>query len=820
MRRRSWVLPLFVVVAVLGAVALSVGFIYYRSPEIPESEVMIRPVETLEDGYITSDACEACHPREYQSWHASYHRSMTQVASPSTVIPSFDGVDIGAVRANPMHLERRGSELWAEFDDPDYRGRNGETRRISRPVVMMTGSHHQQAYWYATGLHRLISKLPAMYLVDDRRWIPRRAAFLHPADEPPASGTGGWNGICISCHTTNGKSRIDTPLGSRPVLKQVVESNVSEFGVACEACHGPGDEHAGSNRNPARRYWFHLSGQPDRTVVQPQRLDPRRPSEVCGQCHSVWEFYDIAGERRANSIGLPYRPGDQLRDTRFIAQPTANLNSSTMREILSEDPAFMSDSFWPDGMIRVSGREFNGLIESPCFKAADQTQAMTCFSCHSMHKRSDDPRTLQQWADQKQLSAGMDGNQACLQCHPQFRTNLAQHTKHQGKSGNLCYNCHMPYTTYGLLRALRSHQVSSASVAASVSTGRPNACNGCHLDKTLQWTADYLDKWYGIERPKLNAEEATISAAVLWLLRGDAGQRALIAWSLGWQPAQQASGVHWIAPILGQVLDDPYEAVRMIASRSLKGLPGFADFDYDFLSQPDLRATAPLKAINVWRGTLGSIRRRNDPAVLLDSDGNVTIDLMNRIKQERDNHPMSLREKRTEGAAFRDDQPTPAKRIDYARRHLRFGWWTLLMFTALGLVLETLHGFKAGVYVDVSNQTRRLMWTLAHTHGTLLSIVNLIFALTLRTFPEATTANVRLASNGLVIATFLLPGGFFLGGVLIYGGDPGLGVLLVPVGAVLLLIVIFLLIPGRSVPVSDQGTPNPQREKRPSGTES
>ena len=37
----------------------------------------------------------------------------------------------------------------------------------------------------------------------------------------------------------------------------------------------------------------------------------------------------------------------------------------------------------------------------------------------------------------------------------------------------------------------------------------------------------------------------------------------------------------------------------------------------------------------------------------------------------------------------------------------------------------------------------------------------------------------------------LLPGGFFLGGVTFYSGDPGVGVLLVPIGGVLLLFALF-----------------------------
>ena len=36
-------------------------------------------------------------------------------------------------------------------------------------------------------------------------------------------------------------------------------------------------------------------------------------------------------------------------------------------------------------------------------------------------------------------------------------------------------------------------------------------------------------------------------------------------------------------------------------------------------------------------------------------------------------------------------------------------------------------------------------------------------------------------------AFLLIPGGFLLGGLATYGGDPGIGILLVPVGALMLL---------------------------------
>lgn len=120
-----------------------------------------------------------------------------------------------------------------------------------------------------------------------------------------------------------------------------------------------------------------------------------------------------------------------------------------------------------------------------------------------------------------------------------------------------------------------------------------------------------------------------------------------------------------------------------------------------------------------------------------------------------------------------------------SNRHLRHGWWSLVAFITLGLVLETLHGFKVGWYLDANVGMRRLMFTLAHAHGTLIALVNIAAGLTLRNVTglelDAT------ASQSLRWGALLLPAGFFLGGLVIHDGDPGLGVLLVPVGAVMLL---------------------------------
>jgi formate-dependent nitrite reductase cytochrome c552 subunit len=296
-------------------------------------------------------------------------------------------------------------------------------------------------------------------------------------------------------------------------------------------------------------------------------------------------------------------------------------------------------------MVRVSGREYNGLIDSPCFKdARDETRTLSCFSCHTMHKLPEDPRSVGEWAGTHQVSMGMNGNEACLQCHPALKTNLTAHTRHLADSqGSSCYNCHMPYTTYGLLKALRSHQISSPTVAASVETGRPNACNLCHLDKTLAWTADSLERWFATPKVELNDDEQTIAASLLWLMRGDAGQRALVAWSMGWRPAQQASGNGWMGPFMAELLNDRYDAVRSIAYRSLRTLPGFADFRYDFVAPPDQRLADAVRALKIWQSEPRR-ERRADRELLFSSEDYVDMDAVGRLLRQRDHRQILLRE--------------------------------------------------------------------------------------------------------------------------------------------------------------------------------
>jgi hypothetical protein len=145
-----------------------------------------------------------------------------------------------------------------------------------------------------------------------------------------------------------------------------------------------------------------------------------------------------------------------------------------------------------------------------------------------------------------------------------------------------------------------------------------------------------------------------------------------------------------------------------------------------------------------------------------------------------------------EPSALKPSANRDAAALTLSRRHLRLGWWSLLIFLTLGIVLETLHAFKLGWYLNVSNETRRLMWTLAHAHGALLGVIQIAFGLTVRWLPLWTDRRRTFAGCCLTGANLLLPGGFFLGGIFVHGGDPGLGILLVPLGGLLLFVGVFL----------------------------
>ena len=519
----------------VGSVSVALAAVSWRMSndqaglELPAKNLYAanRPVQVPADGYVSSSECVECHRENHSTWHDSYHSKMTQLATPQAVLGDFDDCKVTTAKDGREYtLFRVGDEFrvrMPDLDDPDG-------AMIERPIVMTTGSHHMQVYWYPTGTSRVLNQLPIVYLLEDQRWAPRKSAFLMPPEKQHVTTENmRWNKTCLGCHSTHGRPRLASD-------RKNADTQVAEFGISCEACHGPGEAHIQYHRTG------NAAGLEADPVCNPESLSHQTSAQVCGRCHGV---HGLRSRRQLPGYlrdGFEYKAGEDLNDSRLLIyhdEATANhLIEAGWRDDEDDVNKYMNELFWSDGMVRVSGREYTGLSRSGCFLRGD----MSCVSCHKLHQSQDDPRDVKEWAND-QLKPDMRTDHACLQCHEGNDYDTPAHTHHTAESsGSRCVNCHMPYTTFGLLKAIRSHLIDSPDTAATVTTGRPNACNQCHLDRTLKWAGDHLHDWYGIERPELSEEQATIADTALMALRGDAGQRALAAWSMGWQPAIEASG--------------------------------------------------------------------------------------------------------------------------------------------------------------------------------------------------------------------------------------------------------------------------------------
>lgn len=134
--------------------------------------------------------------------------------------------------------------------------------------------------------------------------------------------------------------------------------------------------------------------------------------------------------------------------------------------------------------------------------------------------------------------------------------------------------------------------------------------------------------------------------------------------------------------------------------------------------------------------------------------------------------------------------PTPGSASPFeiaAQKSLRYGFTALLLFVAGGLTLEFLHLIKAPWYLE--SHLRRELWVLAHAHGALLALFNLIYAALLPRIAAAASAGVWLRWGAA-----LVPAGFFLGGIGNSEGDPSLLIVLTPIGALAVLIALALCV--------------------------
>jgi len=163
--------------------------------------------------YAGSAACASCHPAEYQKQSASPHAHALGAAPAGSPGEWAFGAGIKAVTY---------------------------VRRVGRDEYVESG----RTYYART------------------RGFGVTPGHAYGADLPyPALAAGASVARCFGCHST-GPLRWDAALAIQP----------SEYGIGCEACHGPGAQHIA------------LGGARD-AIGNPGRLNAVESIQFCGTCH-------------------------------------------------------------------------------------------------------------------------------------------------------------------------------------------------------------------------------------------------------------------------------------------------------------------------------------------------------------------------------------------------------------------------------------------------------------------------------------------------------------------------------------------------------
>jgi hypothetical protein len=567
-------------------------------------------------GFVGSSACASCHPEHEASWARTFHRTMTQRPGPDTILGAFDGRTV-SFAGRSAHPTSEGGRYFVEVPAEGSGSRRAE-------VALVVGSRRYQQYFEreVSPDGSVLRRLPILWHVGARRWLPLDAVFLNPEGN---EGDGGddhravWDENCIFCHNTGPEPRLQGAFDGRLAARRVYDSRVAEFGIACEACHGPGAAHVAGLRDPLIRYGAHVATEPRADVVQPERRDQERAVSVCGQCHGQRVPAGRDTPEAWLTTGPLFRSGDRLLDHVRPLAPDTPVPANA-------DPDLFRLRFWADGTPRLTAYEYQGIVASGCYLRG----AMTCGSCHEMHG-ANEGRDVDVHG---QIEPSMRGDRACVQCHDAIGRDVAAHTKHDpARSGSRCLECHMPRTVYGIAEVHRSHRIRSPDPAAEAEAGVPDACTLCHLDRSPAWAArERARMWGGPERAPASRPDGAsteLPDSIASVLAGDAVQRAVFAAAMGRTDAPIAPADKAFARVhLAVTLGDAYPSVRWLAQRSLEALerelpiglaPALASFD--FTEGPESRRKTVLDLLDLVAARSRAALAPAKDGLLLRPDG-------------------------------------------------------------------------------------------------------------------------------------------------------------------------------------------------------
>lgn len=404
---------------------------------------LLSPLPGAAADYVGSAGCAECHAEQYTAWTQSHHAKAMMVADAGSVRGDFNDVRYSDGRHEARFFQR-GAEFWLEF------GLGAAAPQAYR-VVYTFGIDPLQQYLVEQPGGRL-QFVPFAWDTRPADAGGSRWFMLYPDATPNeefywTNAGQNWNYMCADCHSTNVRKNYTAATNS-------YATRWSELNVACEACHGPAGKHldlleqrsaaplpalAGfaSSLRPSVANWTRSASSA--TAAPGKRVDGQQ-LEVCAQCHS----------RR-----------EQLNDSPGSA-PGAYM--SRHRLTLLEN-----GRYYPDGQLYDETYVYGSFLQSRM-----HAQGVVCSNCHEPHSA------------QLRLPA----DQVCAQCHaPEVFQTAAHHMHETGSPGAACTACHMPETLYMDVdwRADHSFQVPRPDVSDQL--GTPNACTGCHTDRSALWAA-------------------------------------------------------------------------------------------------------------------------------------------------------------------------------------------------------------------------------------------------------------------------------------------------------------------------------------------
>ena len=503
--------------------------------------------------YVGSAECKDCHKDRHSSWSKTYHRTMTQEAGLNAVLGDFNGKPQTYWGYTIKPIKRGNKYFFAYYDGSNDQFLNEV--EIKRTV----GSRRYQQYLAQTeNTEGNYYRLELLWHIEDQRWIHLNGAFLDSDNQSFSQHTGIWNQNCIFCHNTgvkpgmtNYNQLVERSKSGDSVNMFIArfESEVTELGISCESCHAPAKTHSKLSQNPFRKYYFHFTDQQDPSIIHPNEIDQQAALSVCGQCHGQRVPENLALAKTWMETGPTFRPGQNLEDhVNPVYQDT---------QVPAQPADVFATRFWADGTPRLTAYEYQGIVQSAC----TQDKSFTCNSCHNMH--GGDPKGM--------IEPEKRTNEACLACHQPMVESPEAHTGHDAKgAGGLCYDCHMPKMTYGIMTFHRNHRIESPVSYQELAIEKPNACVACHLDKTDQWLYQQSANLWQQEVPK---ESHGMIQSLVELHSGDPVQRALAAYQMG--NHFESLSVHdrlFLTPHLLLALKDSYPAIRRFSYKSLMAI--------------------------------------------------------------------------------------------------------------------------------------------------------------------------------------------------------------------------------------------------------